>query len=99
MIGAFENLEAVLSMYICGGGGLGLGKNLTFDVVCMISGAIGFALKTAPPPVVGLASDAGGSVFSVFTTRIINIQNENIMVRNVIGQTKTIFKVKIAWNV
>ena len=86
MIGAFENLEEVSSMYICGGGGLGLGKNLTFDVVCMISGAIGFALKTAPPPVVGLASDAGESVFSVFTTRI----------RNVIGHTKSIFKVKIA---
>ena len=51
MIGAFENLEAVSSMYICGGGGLGLGKNLTFEVGCMISGAIGFALNTAPPPV------------------------------------------------
>ena len=73
MIGAFENLEAMSSMYICGGGGLGLGKNLTFDVVCKISGAIEFALKTAPPTVVCLASDAGVSVFSVLTTRIRNV--------------------------
>ena len=70
MIGAFENLEEVSSMYIYGGGGLGLGKNLTFDVDCMISGAIGFALNTAPPPVDGFAPDAGGIVLSVFTTRM-----------------------------
>ena len=83
----FENLAAVSSMYICGGGGLGLGRNLTFEVDYMISGAIGFALKTAPPPVDILlvttscfVSDAGGIVFSVFTTRI----------RNVISQTFSI---------
>ena len=79
MIGAFENLAAVSSMYICGGGGFGLGRNLTFEVGCMISGAIGFALKTAPPPVDILlatfscfVSDAKGMFFSVFTTRLRN---------------------------
>ena len=83
----FENLVVVSSMYICGGGGLGLGRNLTFEVDCMISGAIGFALNTAPPPVDILlvttscfVSDAVGIVFSVFTTHI----------RNVIGQTFSI---------